>query len=74
MEEHHHAPGAIEADRTLCGVAFEGNPGDPDSPPPIVSMPGRAITCPQCIAIISHCRDKFQSEKIRGMYRRAATR
>lgn len=74
VDEAQHAPGALGGGYTLCGVAFEGNPGEADQPPPIVSPPGRPITCGQCVAIISHCRDNFQSQKIRGMYRRAAAK
>ena len=70
MKDAHHAPGAIEADRTLCGVAFEGDPGDPDSPPPIVAARGRPISCPQCVAIIRHCREEFQSAAINAIRRR----
>jgi hypothetical protein len=77
-DEVHHAPGAI-ADFTLCGFAYEGECGSPrgnhnPDPPPIVARPGRPITCGQCLQIIRHCRDKFQSEKIRGMYRCAAAK
>lgn len=74
MDEYHHAPGALGNGHTLCGLAFEGECREGGEPPPIVPPPGRAITCPQCVAIISHCRDKFQPEKIRGMFRRSAAR
>ncbi len=52
-----HLDGPILADgRTLCGYAFEGNPGDDDAPPVTVVERGK-INCMACLNIIWHCQD-----------------
>ncbi len=70
-DEPHRAPGALGNGYTLCGVALEGNPGEADQPPPIVAARGRPISCPQCVSVIRHCREEFQSAAINAIRRRA---
>jgi hypothetical protein len=49
-----HAPDAIEGDRTLCGIAEEGD-GESDDQQLIEVTRGR-ITCWSCVAIIRACK------------------
>lgn len=72
-DELHHAPGALGNGFTLCGFAYEGNPGEGEQLPPIVVRPGGRVTCPQCKAVIDHCRREFTSTNVAAMYQRRPT-
>jgi hypothetical protein len=52
-----HAYGANGDDRTLCGIADEGNPGELDSPS--YAKYGEMVTCKDCLRIIMHCKNCY---------------
>jgi hypothetical protein len=49
-----HADGGNGDDRTLCGDAFEGIPGDTERP--VVAKTGEIVTCEACKQIIDYCK------------------
>lgn len=48
-----HLNGANGADYTLCGITLDD---DPETAGPSEIVTAAAVTCPDCIAIIKHCR------------------
>lgn len=58
-----HMPGTA-SDYTLCGITLDG---DSMAAGPHESVTAAAVTCPECIAIIKHCRGvRIQPPKGRG--------
>lgn len=54
-----HLVSAIHSEYTMCGDAFEGNPGEfdeNDDPQSWVKCESQPITCPKCIIQILNCR------------------
>lgn len=60
-----HAPGDMGNDYTLCGYANEGNPGDAESPPPVIAKVGDVITCKDCVRLILYCQTQFTKQSMR---------
>lgn len=48
-----HLNGAGGPDYTLCGITLDG---DSETAGSYEVVEGKAVTCPDCIAIIRHCR------------------
>lgn len=48
-----HLDAASGIDYTLCGITLDG---DPQTAGSYVYVKAAAVTCPDCIAIINHCR------------------
>jgi hypothetical protein len=64
---HVHAKAANGDDRTLCGYAYEGNPGD-DSEHGVTEIMRGKINCGTCLQIIRFCK------KVPARYLKAQTR
>lgn len=48
-----HLPAATGIDYTLCGVTLDGDDRTAGS---FLTVKAPAVTCPECIEIIRHCR------------------
>lgn len=48
-----HLDGVIGSDYTLCGLTLDGDQGTAGS---FESIDAPAVTCPDCVRVILHCR------------------
>lgn len=48
-----HLSGALGADYTLCGLSLDG---DPETVGDTEFVDASTVTCPDCAAVIAHCR------------------
>jgi hypothetical protein len=51
-----HADNWNGDDRTLCGLAFEGEDGRGSV---MLANPREVVTCPECKRVISYCQDRY---------------
>lgn len=51
-----HLYGHSGDDRTLCGLALEGECADGEKAEPNTLLSAGRVTCPDCIRIVRYCR------------------
>jgi hypothetical protein len=56
-----HGKGWNGDDRTLCGIAAEGECSESDDcdPPPVFARSGEEVTCQDCRRLIAHCKAHY---------------